>query len=319
MTNKHDYIEFCAHESKVPLFSRPWWLDAVCDEGQWDVALVKRGGEILASMPYYRRRKLGFDLLGQPMLTPTLGPFIRYPANQQKLERKLAFEKDVLDALIEKLPPFDQFQQNFHRSLTNWLPFYWAGFEQTTRYTYVLPDLTDVERVWKGLKGSVRSDVRKAQKQLQVVQGAPLRDFYALTEKTFARQGVSTPYSFEFIQGLDRACQIHGNREIFSAVDENGVNHAAIYLVWDQHHAYYLMGGADAELRKSGAKSFLLWEAIQFASTRSAAFDFEGSMIQPIERLFRGFGAQQMPYFSISKTPSKALQARNFVKRIAQR
>ena len=77
---------------------------------------------------------------------------------------------------------------------------------------------------------------------------------------------------------------------------------SAIYIVWDANSAYYLLGGSDPNFRSSGANSLLLWEAIKFASGVTKRFDFEGSMIEPIERYFRGFGATQKPYLSISKT-----------------
>jgi len=48
-----------------------------------------------------------------------------------------------------------------------------------------------------------------------------------------------------------------------------------------------------------------MWHAIQFASTVSTIFDFEGSMIEPVERFFRGFGAVQTPYFSLTHVRSK--------------
>ncbi|KZZ15518.1 hypothetical protein A3751_17170 [Oleiphilus sp. HI0080] len=51
-----------------------------------------------------------------------------------------------------------------------------------------------------------------------------------------------------------------------------------------------------------------MWEAIKFASTVTKRFDFEGSMIEPIERFFRGFGAMQKPYFQISHTPNRWLR-----------
>lgn len=64
------------------------------------------------------------------------------------------------------------------------------------------------------------------------------------------------------------------------------------------------MGGSDPDLRNSGANSLCMWEAIKFASTATKAFDFEGSMIEPVERFFRAFGARQKPYFQISKINS---------------
>ena len=61
------------------------------------------------------------------------------------------------------------------------------------------------------------------------------------------------------------------------------------------------MGGADPELRNSGATSLLMWEAIQFAATVTKKFDFEGSMIESVERFVRAFGARQIPYFQITR------------------
>ena len=45
-----------------------------------------------------------------------------------------------------------------------------------------------------------------------------------------------------------------------------------------------------------------MWEAIKFAATVTKKFDFEGSIIEPIERFFRAFGGRQIPYFQVSKT-----------------
>src|SRR5260370_7073664 len=88
---------------------------------------------------------------------------------------------------------------------------------------------------------------------------------------------------------------------MFFAEGPEGRIHAAVYIIWDDRSAYYLMGAADPELRNSGATSLLLWEAIQFAATVTRSFDFEGSMIESIERFFRAFGAKQKPYFHISR------------------
>lgn len=47
----------------------------------------------------------------------------------------------------------------------------------------------------------------------------------------------------------------------------------------------------------------------KFASTVSKKFDLEGSMLEPVERFFRGFGTVQKPYFTISKTFDKRMRA----------
>lgn len=68
------------------------------------------------------------------------------------------------------------------------------------------------------------------------------------------------------------------------------------------------MSGSDPILRSSGAISLLRWESIKYSSSVTKSFDFEGSMIEPIERFMRSFGAIQTPYFAISKTNSKLLK-----------
>lgn len=106
---------------------------------------------------------------------------------------------------------------------------------------------------------------------------------------------------------MDTACAGHNARKILFAVDREKRIHAAIYIIWDKNSAYYLMGGSDPDLRHSGATSLLVWETIKYAATVTKRFDFEGSMIEPIERFFRAFGAQQSPYFHITKTTSVLL------------
>jgi hypothetical protein len=70
------------------------------------------------------------------------------------------------------------------------------------------------------------------------------------------------------------------------------------------------MGGGHPELRSSGATSLCMWEAIRHAAKVTKSFNFEGSMIESVERFFRAFGAVQTPYFNISKTPSRLLRVK---------
>ena len=125
----------------------------------------------------------------------------------------------------------------------------------------------------------------------------------------FDRQGISSAYSQDDVLRLNQACETHGARQILIAKDENGVVHAALYLVFDEQCTYYIMGGSDPNYRSSGAISFLMWHAIMEAKHRgSRLFDFEGSMIEPIENFFNSFGTEQVPYFNIKHFKNKVLE-----------
>ncbi|NYT64540.1 GNAT family N-acetyltransferase [Alcaligenaceae bacterium] len=291
----------------MPIFSQPWWLDAVAGDS-WDVVLIEKGDELVASLPYVSRQRFGFKVLTMPTLTQSLGPWMRPSA--AKSARRLAQEKDLLQALYNLLPKHADYRQNWHYERTNWLPLFWLGYEQTTSYTYRINALNDLGRVWDGFDTNIRTDVRKAQDKVgvKVRTDLSIEDFLALNKKVFARQGMALPYSEDVLKRIHQAAIENNSGKFFIAEDEQGRHHAGVYIVWDKNSAYYLFGGGDPELRNSGATSLCMWEAIQFAATVTQSFDFEGSMIEPIERFFRAFGATQTPYFTIMKTNSRVLK-----------
>jgi hypothetical protein len=278
------------------LFQQPWWLNAVA-LGAWNAVVVEKHGVVHARMPYIEKHRLGLRMLIRAPLSPILGPWIA--PTGAKYATELEREKDLMFALIEQLPPHDFFLQNFHYSITNWLPFYWKGFTQTVHYTYVIEDLTDLDRIWAGFRENIRREVRKASKQVKVRDDLGLEQFLDINTLTFGRHGKRLPYSREYVRRLDAACVAHKARRMFFAEDAYKRVHAAAYIVWDEDSAYYLMGGIDPALRGSGAMSLVMWEAIKFVSTVSHKFDFEGSMLEPVERFFRAFGARQVPYFHV--------------------
>ena len=82
--------------------------------------------------------------------------------------------------------------------------------------------------------------------------------------------------------------------------------------MWDKVSAYYLHGVTTTKFKTSGSMSLLLWEAIKKSAKKTTAFNFEGSMVESIERYFRAFGGIQTSYFQISKTNSKVLKLLNY-------
>ncbi|KFN48875.1 GNAT family N-acetyltransferase [Arenimonas composti] len=307
---KARYREFCATETRIPLFSRPWWLDAVAGADGWQVSLVEKGGQVLATMPYVYRKRAGFRLVKHAPLTSWLGPW--FAETGGKPATRLGNEHELIAELYAQLLPYDYLQQQWGPHAGNWLPLHWAGFRQTTRYTYVLPSLADRDALWAGLQENVRREVRKAQSRAGlVIDPAPTIDeMIRLATLTYARQGRPLPYSGDFLRRLDAACVANDARSIVIARDGEGRAHAGVYIVRDDHCAYYLVGGGDPELRKSGATSLCMWSAIVEASEKVQRFDFEGSMVAPIERFFRGFGAVQTPYFRVSRMPSMLMRLR---------
>lgn len=311
MTNKEKYREFCKKEKDIPIFSKDWWLDSVCQESDWDVVLFEKGGEIWASLPYQKTKKAIFDIIIMPELTQTMGIYIKYPL-KQKYYKKLSWEKEVMENIISVFPKVDYFSQNFNHSLTNWLPFYWNGFTQMTRYTYIIENIT-IEELEKNFETDIRRRRRKAYELgIEIVESDDIEKFYELNSMTFQRQGLKIPYNLDFVRKIYTICKENNAVKIYFAKYQNEII-AANFLVYDDNTVYYLMGGINAEKRDLGAMDAIQFESIKFALESGKRFDFEGSMIESIEKYFRGFGAVQMPYFSIKKTNSNILKIRNFI------
>ncbi|MCJ8316218.1 GNAT family N-acetyltransferase [Idiomarina sp.] len=309
---KQTYRELCDEEPSIPLFSQAWWLDAVAGES-WDVVLVIKNEKIIGALPYVQNKKYGFSVSTQPKLTQTLGPWIRH--TKKSYPKGLAYEKDVLGQLAARLPSFDYFSQNWHCSLTNWLPFYWKGFEQTTRYTYRINIKSDKEELLKSFQQNIRGDIRKAKDKLGIkIREGTLEEFWQLNVMTFKRQQRTPPYTKELLERIDGAASDRNVRDCLVAVDNEGQLHAGAYIVKSGNTAYYLLGGGNPKLRNSGATSLVLFEAMCRQPDEVEIFDFEGSMIEPIERFFRGFGAIQTPYYNVSKTRSKLLKTARYLK-----
>jgi len=280
------------------VFQRRWWLDAAAP-GCWDEVQVRRGDGVVARLPFVLARRAGLTRLGTAPFTKTLGPWLA--PSDAKYTNALATEIELTGELIERLPRHDVFRQAFAPELTNWLAFHWAGFRASAAVTYRIDVLDDLDAVWSSMRENIRREIRKAERQVEIVDDLGLGRLVDLAGRTFARQGLAGGVDTAALERIDAACADRDSRTTLFAVDAQRRVHAAAYFVWDEHVTYYLLGGGDPELRNSGASSLLLWRGIQHAAGVSRSFDFEGSMLEPVERFFRAFGGRQTPYLVLAR------------------
>ena len=231
MNSKEKYREFCKKEKMLPIFLMDWWLDSVCGIDNWDVLIYEKKNNILGVFPYVIKRKYCFRAIGMPKLTQVLGPYLLYPVNQ-KYDKKLSFEKEVFNFFIKNLPKHGIFKQNFNYNVNNWLPFYWEKFLQTTKYTYLIEGISNLDKIYENINSKYRNKIRKAEKKLIVSSDMDIESFYILHEKVYKRQNLEVPYSKEFLIKHDKILSRNNARKIFKAVDSDGQIHSSIYLTW---------------------------------------------------------------------------------------
>lgn len=300
MTHKDKYRLLCDTEKNMPIFSRDWWLDTVCGEKNWDILLIEQKGRIQASLPLYIPHT---GIVSMPSYTQTLGPWFAPSSPDTKYTTELGRRQEFCKYFTGQLQHHSSFLQNFNYAITDWLPFYWAGYQQTTRYTYLLKNIRNEQAVWENMSPNIRRNITKAQKKhsITIKKGIPVDEFLAIQAQTFDRQNIRIKEDTHVLKELISICRNRKQGDLWGGYDAQGHLHAAAFVVWQDHSAYYLAGGGNPDYRESGAQSLVLWECIRFVSQFTALFDFEGSMLPGVERFFREFGAVQTPFFTISR------------------
>ncbi len=281
------------------IFEKEWWLNAVAGDNWEYLEITKKNGDLEAIFPIYKTKFLGWKTLRVPPLTQTLGIYIEDTG--AKLTKKLEKDKNNINKLIEMIPK--GYKCDFYLDINNQyvLPFIWKGFKVEPRFSYRIEDLSDTEKIWAEFKENIRREIRKAEKKVRIVEEENIELLIKMQRKTFERQGRKFPLDEEIIKKIDIAASEHNAKLLLCAYDDEDKLHAATYFVFDENRCYYLMGGGDPRYRNSGATSLLIWEGIKKASQRANIFDFEGSMIEDIERFVRSFGATPRNYYRVKK------------------
>ncbi|MDO4217180.1 MAG: GNAT family N-acetyltransferase [Bacteroidales bacterium] len=313
MNNKEKYKLLCETEgAKIPLFQQYWWMDTVCEGKEWDVVLVEKKydnnkewsvDQIRGALPYLVGHRLGMRYILQPQLTQFNGPYYRYK-NPFSENQRLSYEKKIGEALVKQLEQLHlaYFEQNMSPSITNWLPFYWHGFHQTTRYTYRIDSLGDLDIVFAQMDYDKRQKkIRKAQKHLQTVDSITPKQFAQFHAEYWRSRNKRDLLSELFIERVVTKALDRKQGLLLGLADEMGVLQAARFVVFDERCAYSLLSALHPRKHDNGASALLFWELFQQLHGKTQAFDFEGSMDEGIEYSYRLYGAHQVPYLNISK------------------
>ena len=302
---QREYRRLCESGKIRDLFMQPWWMDAT---GEWDVALGFRNQQLVGAMPFALGKKWRIRTIELPALTHHTGIWMDKPPDISD-HKWLTREKQIIWSLIESLPPHGFFSMVFEEtSFDNWLPFYWKGFRQEMRYTFVI-DATDPDKLDQHINRNLKRNLRHAQDDIQIVRDADPKVFYDVCAQTYKRQRMKMPYTFELFSRTDAAIKDHNAGIKLAALSANGDIISVAHLLWDQSKAYYFMAGDTDAGRTANAGLVLCREALKIAFEEKGlqSFDFCGSMIEPITEIRRQFGARAVPLMKIFKANYKWL------------
>jgi len=286
----------------VPVFAQAWWLDAVCDGASgWQLALAKRGEQIVGAWPYCVQHRLGISILRNPRLSPYLGPLVFFPPDLKERYQD-AYEQEVTEQLLGSLP----------KALV-WRLSLWPGYKQLglfmqrefgigVRQTFLLGLQQTEAAIFSGFKEATRRNIRVAQGKMTVAEEPDALDALLQFQAYLLEgKGLHQTFSLAQAQSLLAACLRENAGALWVARAEGQIQ-AIVWNVWDRQTRYYFMGAMNPEGDSSKAMSLLLWHCIQEAKKRgNHTFDFEGSMDPGVERFFRNFGGARTLYLVLQK------------------
>lgn len=320
LENKEKYRELCAKEESIQVYIKDWWLDAVCGENNWEVILsYNKDKTIRGSFTLYQKKRWGLKYITQPRFCQNTGLWINYPPNIG-YEKKLAFEKEVCNDLIDQLEEYAKkhriafAQFSLDPRYTNWLPFYWRGFKQQTHYTYRIDDLQKKteEEITQAFDRSKKKQIRKAHKEdYKIVKDVSLKDFYKSHRKSLKERNDTISYEYKLLERMYSSTNHHNSGKILSINNNKGEILSAGFFIYDSMSSYYLISSINEEYKSDGFSTILVKECIfETRNINIDSYDFEGSMIENVENSFRKFGATQIPYSSLNTifTKNKILQ-----------
>lgn len=301
VTSKTFYREHLPPD--LPIFYRPFFLDVVTG-GNWEVCCVCHHDRIVAIMPYPIDQGR-YSLVRQPAFTIYLGPLV---LENERVNISVGLEMEILELFADSIKEVDYYNQNWYPSSRNWLPFYWKGYIQSSRYSYIIPVSLTIGDIRARYNKNVRRNLKRGAPSVKIEEPRDPKEFFQLLGKTFERKGMDQPYDLKLFNKLVEECFSKKCCSILLARDSSGNVHAGMFLVWDDQCVYYMAGGVDDKFKKSGAMTLLFDRAIEFAAGSGKSFDFEGSMIQSVEKYFRSFGAVQQEYFVVTRVNSPFLR-----------
>lgn len=265
------------------------------------VGLYKDEQQLAGGFFYLDTKKFGLRFLKLPPYTPHCGLFFESnssnPAARNSARKEVM--KEVCDYIIHLNPALTVLA--FSSSHIDLQPFIWQNFKVIPNYTYQISLNKNLAEIQAGFDSKNRNSISKVLKENPKIDynlESP-DDLLQFFQKALGKSGANI-YSSELSSIFTTFHKQQGAFHL--SVRSGGELQAIVYCLYDQQSCYYLLGGTSRSAGISGLNNLLLLKAIEKAKDLNCErFDFEGSMLPGVEKFFRSFGPELIPFYTINK------------------
>jgi hypothetical protein len=285
---------FVQSSPQASVFALTWYLDSL--QVDYNILTIKDNDCIIAGLILSKNQ---INTYSNPSLVKYLGVVFRkeVPLNHKKISQQYK----AMGLLASELKGYKSFDYYFHPEFKNWIPFYWNGFAQETRYTYQINLKLSSEEIHKRFHGNLKNDIKHAlNHEVKIRSNIDFEDLYDVVNKTFLRQGSKAPFNKNKLENFIKALSKKQKFISFGAYTMDGTLISVCGLVSDDNSSYFILNGIVIEKQLRGANALMIFEAIKYQQNKDLTlFDFEGSMLPGVEPFYRRFGGELTAYYRI--------------------
>ena len=287
-------------EPIIGVFGSKKWLSVYGDKLQL-IGIYKDELQLIGGFYFLKTKKYGFNFLKLPPYTPHCGLFfVSESKNKSSINN---FSKEVMNDICLY---FTQQKSSltilaFPSEIIDFQHFIWDKYKVIPNYTYRINLSNSIEDIKSNFDSKNRNVISKAIKEEVVVTENSLKQEELLK---FFKTSLTTAGANVYDEELKNIfLNFADASNSFALIAKKGDEFfGTVFCVYDKNTCYYLLGGVNKNSGVQGINNLLIQKSIEKAKELGCkTFDFEGSMLKGVEKFFRGFGPELIPYYTVNK------------------
>lgn len=265
------------------------------------IGIYKDEHQLIGGFYYLNIKKYGASFLKLPPYTPHCGLFFNSESKNKSSSNN--FTKEVITEVCNYISA----QKSaltvlaFPSNIIDLQPFIWAKYKVIPNYTYRIDLSRPLETIKANFDSKNRNVINKALKEELVLS----ENTMSKTELfSFFMNSLSSTDANIYKEELKNIFETFSDPANSFSVEAKKNNElvGAVFCVYDNKNCYYLLGGVNKTSGVPGVNNLLIQLSIEKAKALGCSiFDFEGSMLKGVEKFFRGFGPELVPYYTVNK------------------
>jgi lipid II:glycine glycyltransferase (peptidoglycan interpeptide bridge formation enzyme) len=287
-------------EAHIGIFGSENWLSIYGSQLNI-IGIYKDENQLIGGFYFLKVKKYGLTFAKLPPYTPHCGLF--FVSETTNISSGNNFYKEIITEVCNYVSK-EKAAVNilaFPKNITDMQPFIWNNFKVIPNYTYQIDLVKDIESIKNNFDSKNRNVINKVSKEDLTLEENTLSELelYNFFNKVLSKAKANI-YAKELKNIFSRFSTTENSFSLISK--KHGKVIGAVFCIYDNITCYYLLGGTVKYENINGVNNLLILKSLEKAQTLGCkVFDFEGSMLKGVEKFFRSFGGQLIPYYTINK------------------